>query len=101
MDQLAHGGHKKLIAIKMLDKNIARHGYDVYFNGVKAGIITSGSVSPVLGCNIALAYVKNIKEICNGSTVQVMIRERLHDALVVKKPFVEKRNKIRITNKEK
>lgn len=101
MDQLAHGGHKKLIAIKMLDKNIARHGYDVYFNGEKAGIITSGSVSPVLGCNIALAYVKNIKEICNGSTVQVMIRERLHDALVVKKPFVEKRNKIRITNKEK
>jgi len=94
-DQLLNGGKKKLIGIKMLDKNIARHGYDVYYNGEKAGIVTSGCISPVLGCNIALAYVKNISEICNGAIVQVMIREKLHDAEVVKKPFIEKRNRIR------
>ena len=95
IEQMQNGGRKKLIGIKMLDKNIARHGYDVYFNGEKAGIITSGCISPVLGCNIALAYVKNISEICIGATVQVMIREKLHDAQVVKKPFIEKRNRIR------
>ena len=94
-NQLVNGGKKKLIGIKMLDKNIARHGYDVYYNGEKVGIVTSGCISPVLGCNIALAYVKNISEICNGATVQVMIREKLHDAEVVKKPFIEKRNRIR------
>ena len=95
MEQLANGGRKKLIAIKMLDKNIARHGYAVFFNGEKAGIVTSGCISPVLGCNIALAYVKNTKDICTGTVVQVMIREKLHDAEVVKKPFVNKNNKIR------
>ncbi len=95
MDQLANGGKKKIIGIKMLDKNIARHEYEVYFNGEKAGHITSGGISPVLGCNIAMAYVKNIKEICTGSIVQVMIREKLHDAEVIKRPFINKRNKVR------
>ncbi len=95
MEQLANGGTKKLIALKMLDKSIARHEYEVYFQGEKVGVITSGAPSPTLGANIALAYVKNLKEICTDTTVQVMIREKLHDALVVKKPFVSKRNKVK------
>ena len=94
MNQVTNGGNKKLIGLVMLDRNIARHGYDVYFNGEKTGVITSGCVSPSTGKNIALAYVKNDKEICTGATVQVMIREKLHDAEVVKRPFVQKRNKV-------
>ena len=94
MEQVKNGTNKKLIGLVMLDKNIARHGYDVYFNGEKTGHITSGCVSPSTGKNIALAYVKNNKEICTGATVQVMIREKLHDAQVVKRPFVEKRNRV-------
>ena len=96
LSQLANGIEKRLVGLKMLDKNIARHGYDVYFNGEKAGVITSGGVSPVLNANIALAFVKNIKEICEGAIVQVMIRERLHDAEVVKRPFVPKRNIVKV-----
>lgn len=95
-EQIKNGTNKKLIGIKMLDKSIARHEYEVYKNGEKVGVITSGGPSPVLGCNIALAYVKNDKEICTGSVVQVMIREKLHDAEVVKRPFIQKRNKIKI-----
>ena len=95
-EQIKNGTNKKLIGIKMLDKSIARHEYEVYKNGEKVGVITSGGPSPVLGCNIALAYVKNDTEICTGSVVQVMIREKLHDAEVVKRPFVQKRNKIKI-----
>ena len=94
LNQVANGGDKKLIGLVMLDRNIARHGYEVYFNGEKTGVITSGCVSPSTGKNIALAYVKNSKEICTGATVQVMIREKLHDAEVVKRPFVQKRNKV-------
>lgn len=95
MEQIKNGTSKKLIGLKMLDKSIARHEYEVYKNGEKVGHITSGAPSPILGANIALAYVKNDKEICTGSTVQVMIREKLHDAEVVKRPFVEKRNRIK------
>ncbi len=94
MEQIANGTSKKLIGLKMLDKSIARHEYEVYFKGEKVGHITSGAPSPMLGANIALAYVKNDKEICTGAVVQVMIREKLHDAEVVKRPFIEKRNKV-------
>jgi len=95
MEQVENGTTKKLIGIKMLDKSIARHEYEVYYNGEKVGIVTSGGVSPMLNANIAMAYVKNIKEICAGAVVQVMIREKLHDAEVVKRPFVAKRNKVK------
>ena len=96
MEQLANGTSKKLVGLKMLDKGIARHEYEVYKDGEKVGVITSGGISPILNSNIALAYVKNDKNICTGSTVQVMIREKLHDAEVVKRPFIDKRNKIKI-----
>lgn len=96
MEQIQNGTAKKLVGLKMLDKGIARHEYEVYKDGEKVGVITSGGISPVLNANIALAYVKNDKNICTGSTVQVMIREKLHNAEVVKRPFIEKRNRIKI-----
>ncbi len=92
MGQVKNGVEKKLVGLQMMDKNIARHGYEVYHNGEKIGVVTSGAVSPMLGANIALAYVKNIEEACVGGVVQVMIREKLHDAKIVKQPFVAKRN---------
>lgn len=95
-EQLEHGVSKKLIGLKMLDKNIARHGYEVYYNNNKAGIITSGGISPIRGDNIALAYIKNLDNLSVGSTIQVMIRDKLHDAEVVKRPFVPKNNKVNI-----
>lgn len=94
MNQIQNGIEKKLIGLEMLDKNIPRHEYEVYFNGEKVGKVTSGGVAPTAGKNIALAYVKNFAEICPDATVQVMIREKLHDAKVVKRPFVQKRNRV-------
>ena len=95
MKQISNGVSKKLIGIEMLNRNIPRHGYDIYYNGEKVGNVTSGCVSPSTGKNIALCYVKNISEICTDSVVQVMIREKLQDAVVVKRPFVVKRNRIK------
>lgn len=93
-EQLANGGSKKLIGLKMLDKAIARHEYEIYYNDAKVGIITSGGVSPVLNENIAMGYVNNLKEICIGCIVQVKIREKFYKAEVIKKPFVQKKNKV-------
>ena len=95
-EQLRNGVKKKLIGLNMLDKSIARHGYDVFYNNEKIGVITSGGISPIRGDNIALAYIKNLDNLAVGSTIQVSIREKLHDAEIVKRPFVEKKNK---TNK--
>jgi aminomethyltransferase len=94
MEQVANGVSKRLVGLTMLDKNIARHGYEVYYEGERVGHVTSGCVSPSTGKNIALAYVKNDERIKVGATVQIMIREKLHDAEVVKRPFVTKRNRV-------
>ena len=92
-EQLKNGVEKKLIGLKMLDKSIARHGYDVFYNNEKIGIVTSGGISPIRGDNIALAYIKNLDNLAVGSTIQISIREKLHDAEIVKRPFVAKKNK--------
>ena len=91
--QLKEGVSKKLIGFKMLDKGIARHGYEVYYNNEKVGIVTSGGVSPSRGDNIGLAYIKNLDNLTVGSTIQILIREKLYNAEIIKKPFVNKRNK--------
>jgi aminomethyltransferase len=95
-EQLQNGGRKKLFGFKMLDKSIARHGYEVYKDGKKAGIVTSGGVSPTRGENIGLAYIFTplLDNFSVGSTIQIMIRDKLHDAEIVKLPFVTKRNKV-------
>ena len=95
-EQLKNGIEKKLIGLKMLDKSIARHGYEIFYNNQKIGVVTSGGISPIRGDNIALAYIKNLDNLAVGSTIQVSIREKLHNAEIVKRPFVEKKNK---TNK--
>jgi len=92
--QLEHGTEKKLVGLKMIDKAIARHEHEIFYNNELVGKVTSGGVSPILGENIALGYVKNIKDICTGGIVQVRIREKLYNAEIVKRPFVEKKNKI-------
>ena len=93
MSQIENGVQKRLIGLKMIDRGIARHGYEVFYNNEKIGTITSGGVSPIRGDNIALAYIKNIPEIKIGTEIQVKIREKLYKAEVEKRPFVEKNNK--------
>ncbi len=93
-DQLANGGRKKLIGLKMVDRCIARHGYDTYYNNKKIGCITSGGVSPINNENIALAYVETISDIKADTIIQVEIRDKMYNAQVVKRPFVKKNNKV-------
>jgi len=92
--QLKDGVKKKLIGLKMIDKGIARHEYNVYYNNEKVGVVTSGGISPILNENIALAYVNTDHDIKIGTIIQVEIRNKMYNAEVVKRPFVKKNNKI-------
>lgn len=91
--QLEKGIEKKLIGFKMQDRSIARHGYEIFYNNNKIGEVTSGGISPTRGDNIGMGYIKNLDNLSVGSTIQIMIREKLHNAEIVKRPFVMKRNK--------
>jgi aminomethyltransferase len=81
------GVSKRLIGLKMLDKGLARHGYEVFDeNENRIGQITSGTISPVLNQGIAMGYLSS--EVKLGNTVFVKIRKRMVAAEIVKFPFV-------------
>ena len=44
--QKQDGVARKLVGFEVLDRGIARHGHDVYVNGAKAGVVTSGTQTP-------------------------------------------------------
>lgn len=79
---------RRLIAFKMIDRGIPRHGYTVQVNGSDAGVVTSGSMSPTLGYGIGMAYVK--REFSKiGSEISILVRNRPLKAEIVKPPFVD------------
>ena len=91
---------KKLIGFEMADKIPARHGYEIYFEGKKIGTVTSGGPSPILKKNIGMGYLDinnetslNTLEKIVGKNIQIMIRNKLYDAKIVKRPFIEKKYK--------
>ncbi|MFB2881726.1 glycine cleavage system aminomethyltransferase GcvT [Floridanema aerugineum] len=92
-EQKASGVERKLVALQMQGRNIARQGYPISYEGETVGEVTSGSWSPTLSCPIALAYLPtNLAKI--GQELQVEIRGKFYPAKVVKKPFYRSPNKV-------
>ncbi len=73
-------------ALKMEGKAIPREGYRVIWGGTDVGEITSGTMSPTVGGGIALGVMPAALNV--GETVEVQIRNNLHQAQIVKPPFV-------------
>jgi aminomethyltransferase len=83
----AVGPSRKLVGIEMVDRGIARDGYRCHNDaGEVVGAITSGSPSPSLKKNIALAYVP-VEMADRGGTVWVEIRGQKYRAQIVPTPF--------------
>ena len=82
------GLKRKLVGFIVLDKMVARHGYEVYSGDKKIGFVTSGAPSPILGKNIGLAYVEEgFNKI--GNKIEILIRDRKVTAEIVKTPFLQ------------
>jgi len=92
--QKAEGLSRKLAGFKVTGKGIARHGHPVRARGAtgSVGVVTSGTMSPVLKEPIGLAYVPTplAKE---GSELDIDVRGKPIAAVVVKTPFVIKEAK--------
>lgn len=81
---------RRLAGLVMESKRIARQGFEVYHEGKKAGVVTSGTWSPVLEKSIAMAYLPpDLRK--EGTAVEVDVRGRLEKAQVVKLPFYRRK----------
>ena len=68
------------LATRKLEKNLTVLG-------------TIGGVAPFLNTNIGLGYIKTENNLKIGDTIQIMVRNKLYDAKISKKNFIEKHNK--------
>jgi len=89
----AAGLTRTLVGIEMIDRGIARDEYYCCNEaGERIGVVTSGSPSPTLGKNIALAYVLPPYSAI-GTTLFVDIRGQKCKAQVVPTPFYKRPKK--------
>jgi aminomethyltransferase len=89
----AAGLTRTLIGLEMIDRGIARDEYRCCNEGGEAiGVITSGSPSPTLGKNIALAYVPPPYSAV-GTILYVEVRTQKCKAQVVPTPFYKRAKK--------
>ncbi|MGZ3651454.1 MAG: glycine cleavage system aminomethyltransferase GcvT [Bdellovibrionota bacterium] len=87
----AAGFSRALVGLKVLDRGIARQGYEIFDNDQKGvvGTVTSGTPSPTLGYPIAIGYVK--KELsAPGTRLSIKVRDRFYPAEVVATPFYKR-----------
>src|SRR5215468_1808760 len=87
------GLKRALVGLEMVERGIARDGYRCLdATGNEIGVVTSGSPSPTLGKNIALAYVPPDKTVL-GTEIFVEIRTQRCKAVVVATPFYKRAKK--------
>jgi aminomethyltransferase len=84
---------RTLVGLEMIERGIARDEYKVFdAAGEEVGVITSGSPSPTLGKNIALAYVPPALAAL-GTNLFVEVRTQRVKARVVATPFYKRAKK--------
>jgi glycine cleavage system T protein (aminomethyltransferase) len=88
-DQKAKGVQRKIVGFEMLERGIARHGYDAYVGGAKVGQVTSGTQTPFLKKAIGMAYVP-VEHSVPETQFDVDIRGRRARARVVAMPFYKR-----------
>ncbi|MGF1636778.1 MAG: glycine cleavage system aminomethyltransferase GcvT [Cyclobacteriaceae bacterium] len=83
------GVDRKLVGFVMKEKGFARHGYELYNEqDEQIGVVTSGTISPILNVGIGMGYVTS-KYAQPGSSIYVSIRNKKLLAEVTKMPFVK------------
>jgi glycine cleavage system T protein (aminomethyltransferase) len=92
----AAGLHRTLVGLEMVERGIARDSYSCLDEaGNRIGVVTSGSPSPTLGKNIALAYVPPALSAI-GTVICVEIRGQRCKAQVVATPFYKRIKKVSV-----
>ncbi len=83
------GPSRRLIGFEMDDKAFPRHGYKIFQGEKEVGLVTSGTVSPMLQKGIGMGYVA-VEAAAVGSSIEIDVRGKKNPAHIVKTPFYKK-----------
>ena len=87
--QKERGDYERLTCLECTDKGVPRHSCEIRKDEEKVGVVSSGTLSPCLNRGIAMGYVHpEFREA--GNILEIVVRNKLVKAKVVKAPFVKK-----------
>ena len=87
--QKAEGVRRKIVGFEMVDRGIARGGYDICVEDAKVGTVTSGTQTPYLKKAIGMGYVPTEMAVLD-TEFDIDIRGRRVKARVVPMPFYKR-----------
>ncbi|MEI6857249.1 glycine cleavage system aminomethyltransferase GcvT [Psychrilyobacter sp.] len=90
--QKRDGLTRRIAGFKLTGKGIARGGYKAFAEGKEIGYVTTGYKLPGQKDSIGLALI-NIEYAKIGKNIQIEIRNKLIDAEIISKKFLEKKYK--------
>ncbi|HVZ99050.1 MAG TPA: glycine cleavage system aminomethyltransferase GcvT [Caulobacterales bacterium] len=88
--ELKDGASRKRVGIRPKDRAPARDGVEIFKDGRKVGVVTSGGFSPTLNAPISMGYVEAAFS-APGAALDLMVRGQPRAAEVVALPFVPHR----------
>jgi aminomethyltransferase len=88
VEQKASGMYDKLVCMMCDGRGIPRHGYAIRSGSDKIGMVTSGTLSPLLRKGISMGYVP-LSMSKPGTKVEIEVRETIVPAEIMKPPFVK------------
>jgi len=81
------GISRRLVAFTLNAPGFPRKGYKIFKDGIELGVVTSGTVSPILEKGIGLGYVaKGYTKV--GTEIEIEVRNKMVKAEIIKPPFV-------------
>ena len=89
LQEAKENGPKKLrVGLLMQGRAIPRHGFNIAVQGDEVGVITSGTLSPLINRGIGMGYVDQaVAKV--GAQADVRVRDRYEPAMITKTPFYD------------
>ncbi len=84
LEVVESGPSRRLVGLRLSERIVPRQGYNLFSGAEVVGTVTSGVFSPVRGVGLGMAYLQPPFH-RKGSLVDVDVRGRRHQAIVVPK----------------
>jgi aminomethyltransferase len=81
--------NKRIFCFSMLDRAIPRRGCEIIVDDKSIGIVTSGTMSPMMKTGIGMGYIEKAHYKLD-SKIKINIRGNLKEAMIVAPPFYKK-----------